>query len=80
VRDQPGLRLDELIGQLCNSSTDDIFALIASNRIFVDLRAARLAEPERVRVFRDADIAHACELIGCKSRRAAISAPKRKAG
>ena len=64
VLDQPGLPLDELIEQLGNPSVDDIYPLIASNRIYVDLHAAPLAEPERVRVFRDADVARAYALVG----------------
>jgi putative transposase len=64
VKEQPGLHLDALVGQLTNAGVDNIYGLIASNRIYVDLHAAPLAEPERVRVFRDADIARAYELVG----------------
>ncbi len=64
VEAQPGLHLDQLVGQLNNLSVDDIYGLIASNRIYIDLHSAPLAEPERVRVFRDADIARAFELVG----------------
>jgi putative transposase len=60
VARQPGLRLDELLAQLDGASSDDVYALIATERLYVDLHAAALAEPERVRVFRDAGIAAAC--------------------
>ncbi len=64
VEEQPGLHLDELYRQLGSLSTDDTYALIAGNRIYVDLHAAPLAEPERVRVFRDAAIARAYAVVG----------------
>jgi hypothetical protein len=68
VEEQPGLHLDALVGQLTNASVvDDIYELIARNRIYVDLHAAPLAEPERVRVFRDADLARAYELVGMQA-------------
>ncbi len=57
VARQPGLGLDELLGQLAGASSDDVYRLIADERLYVDLRAAALAEPERVRVFRDAGLA-----------------------
>jgi len=64
VRDEPGLRLDEVVGQLDEARADDVYTLIASNTVYVDLQAAPLAEPERVRLFRDSDVAHACALVG----------------
>ena len=59
VARQPGLRLDELLDQLTEASSDDVYALIASERLYVDLHAAALAEPERVHVFRDLPTARA---------------------
>src|SRR6266498_263210 len=52
--------------QMGETCIDDIYTLIATNRLYVDLRAAPLAEPERVRLFRDADIARACTLVGAQ--------------
>jgi putative transposase len=51
VKQQPGVHLAALVGQLDNQSVDEIYVLIASNRIYIDLHAAPLAEPDRVRVF-----------------------------
>ena len=68
VKQQPGVQLAELVGQLGNHSVDDIYALIASNRIYIDLHAAPLAEPDRVRVFRDVETARAFELVGVDER------------
>ena len=63
VARQPGLGLDELLNRLTEASSDDVYALIASERLYVDLSAAALAEPERVRVFRDAAEARAHSAI-----------------
>ena len=68
VKEQPGVHLAALVGQLDNQSADDIYALIASNGIYIDLHAAPLAEPDRVRVFRDAETARAFELVGIDER------------
>jgi putative transposase len=59
VAQQPGLRLDELLMQLDGASSDDVYALIATEQLYVDLHAAALAEPDRVHVFRDVGIAAA---------------------
>ncbi|SRR6266508_2792493 len=66
VEQQPGVQLDDLVMQMGETCIDDIYTLIATNRLYVDLRAAPLAEPERVRLFRDADIARACTLVGAQ--------------
>ena len=60
---QPGIRLDELLRQLEGVSSDDLYTLIATDRLHVDLRAAALAEPERVAVFRDQETARAFAVI-----------------
>ena len=54
-----GIHLDELLGQLVGARSDDVYRLIATERLTVDVRAAPLAEPERVRVFGDAETARA---------------------
>lgn len=59
VAQQPGLRLEGLLDQLTEASSDDVYSLIAGERLYVDLRVAALAEPERVHVSRDAAEAHA---------------------
>lgn len=55
----PGMRLDELLGRAAGGRSDDIYTLIATERLVVDVHAAPLAEPERVRVFGDAATAQA---------------------
>jgi len=63
VTQKPGLSLGGLLRRLAGASTDDVYRLIATERLFVDLHATALAEPERVRVFRDAASAHADAVI-----------------
>src|SRR6266849_6025708 len=43
VEQQPGLQLDDLLVQIGGTRIDDIYTLIAANRVYVDLRAAPLA-------------------------------------
>lgn len=49
---QPGISLDELFSGAGGSWTrDDVYSLIAGDRIYVDLTAARLSQPDKVTVF-----------------------------
>jgi len=63
VAQQPGLSLGQLLRQVVGATSDDIYRLIAHDELFVDLHAVALAEPERVRVFRDAASARAAAVI-----------------
>ncbi len=56
---RPGITLDELFRGVEGISRDAIFTLIAAERVYVDLEAAPLVEPERVRVFGDQATARA---------------------
>lgn len=76
VTGQPGVRLDELLRQLEGASSDDLYTLIATDRLYVDLRGAALAEPERVPVFRDRETALAFAVIA----RAACRPPTGRGG
>jgi putative transposase len=64
----PGLTLAELLGGEHGANSDEIYTLIATERLYVDVRAAPLAEPERVHVFRDEEIARAYMLIAGAAR------------
>jgi hypothetical protein len=76
VAQQPGLPLGDLLRRLDGARSDDVYRLIAHDRLFVDLHAVALAEPERVRVFRDAASAHADAVIAATvSSRAFGGAP-----
>jgi transposase InsO family protein len=64
VTNMPGIHLDELVGQVKGWSSDDVYTMIANDRLYIDLRAAPLAEPERVRIFRDEETACAYAAMG----------------
>lgn len=53
VASKPGISLAELRRCASGVNSDDIYALIASERVYVNVRAAPLAEPKRVLLFRD---------------------------
>lgn len=55
----PGILLSDLLERVKPGSRDDIFLLIATGEIYVDLRVAPIAEPQRVRVFANAEAASA---------------------
>jgi putative transposase len=60
----PGISLAELLDQVVTFATrDEVYFLIAAGRLYVDLRAGLLVEPDAVRVFPDRDSAlqHALE-------------------
>lgn len=63
VASEPGITLDELLRRATGASNDDIYTLIATERVYVDVRAAPLAEPERVCVFRNEEIAYTYAVI-----------------
>ncbi|MDP9310235.1 MAG: heteromeric transposase endonuclease subunit TnsA [Chloroflexota bacterium] len=50
---EPGMFLADLLDHLKGATSDDVFTLIASERIYVDLAVVPLAEPTFVRCFRD---------------------------
>jgi hypothetical protein len=57
VRSHPGILLRELLEQ--NGKHDEIYLLIATGDLYVDLRAAAIAEPDQVQVFANAEMAAA---------------------
>lgn len=63
VSTQPGSALAELLVAEQAWSNDQIYILLAQEQLYVDLHAAPLAEPERVRVFRDSLSAQALALL-----------------
>ncbi len=55
VAAQPGITMDDLFATVAGCcSRDDVFWLIAQDRLFVDIRAERFVEPSKVKVFPDA--------------------------
>jgi putative transposase len=73
VRAAPGIRLSDLFRNLHGfASRDDISRLIAAGDVYVDLRAAGLMEPDKVRVLPNRQAALACQHIedhlDCRAR------------
>jgi transposase InsO family protein len=66
VTEHPGITLQELLatGEI---PSDVVFAMIAQGELHVDLHAAPLAEPQRVRVFRDPETAQGYAVIASSS-------------
>ena len=66
VAKTPGVALDELLRQAAtvNATADDVYGLIATGRLWVDLHRAPLAMPAGVRVFRDERLARAYVVAG----------------
>jgi hypothetical protein len=68
VQAEPGVFLGDLLGRIKDiAQHDDVYLLIAGGEVYVDLGAAALAEPEKVRVFSSAEAAaayrHACQAL-----------------
>ena len=57
VMRQPSLTLLELLRQSPTELADDIYFLLATDQLYVDLTHQALAEPERVQVFLDREVA-----------------------
>ena len=61
-----GITLQELL-EISKAPNDVVFAMIAQGRIYVDLNAAPLADPQRVRIFRDQETARGYATIAASS-------------
>ena len=70
IETEPGINLLNLLESTRGvAEPDEIYLLIASGAIYVDLNVAPIAEPKRVRVFATAEMAAACEVV---SREASV--------
>lgn len=61
---EPGITLDRLLARADGASTDDLYALIASQRVYTDLHASLLSQAEGVALFRDRETAQAFGVLG----------------
>ena len=66
VAANPGMTLDELLRTAEISISDDLYGMIASEEVYIDVRLAPLAEPGRVRVFPDKDTSQAYMMIAAE--------------
>lgn len=53
VADNPGISLSELFKTASEVEADEIYKLIAQEKIYFDLKSSRLVEPEKCSLFRD---------------------------
>lgn len=63
VRSAEGIRLKELVTRLDQGWVDHVYALIAVNQLYCDLRSQALASTDSVRVFTSAGMCRAANLI-----------------
>ena len=63
VNNEPGIAMATLLQWVEGATNGDIFALIASRKLYVDLEAAFLGEPEKVYIFRSRAVATLCRRI-----------------
>jgi transposase InsO family protein len=63
VGTESGITLAELARRIDGLSRDEVYRLIVSGAVYVDLYAAPLVEPDRVRMFRDSETAAAYVII-----------------
>src|SRR5216683_4764675 len=64
IETEPGINLLNLLERTRGvAEPDEIYMLIASGAIYVDLNVAPIAEPERVHIFTTAEMAAACEVV-----------------
>ncbi len=57
VMRRPGISLLELLHTLHTGGADDVYFLIVTDQLYIDLSQALLADPERVQVFPDREVA-----------------------
>jgi hypothetical protein len=63
VKERPGIQLATLLDTLGEAHADDIYTLIVSGRIYVDLHRAAVAEPQQVHLFPDPETASAYVMV-----------------
>lgn len=63
ISEQPGITLAELLDKKSALKADDIYSLIVTKDIYVDLEKFLLVEPQRVRVFDNEQTAKAYQLV-----------------
>lgn len=67
IEENPGILLRELLeGAGDVAKRDEIYFLIATGSVYVDLSAAAIVEPEKVRVYVDSETADACQRTWCE--------------
>jgi transposase InsO family protein len=70
VQAEPGILLQKLLEKFQGVvEPDEIYLLIASGGVYVDLSSAAIAEPDKVHVFINAEMAAACQIACAELKR-----------
>ncbi len=76
VFDDRGITLDRLLKSVKIASSDDIYTLIATERIYADIYAALFAEPDRVHLYFDEETARAWRIVLAQDSLPTIARPR----
>jgi putative transposase len=63
VMHQPGMSLRDLLRTLGRATADDVYLLLIADQLYIDLHRFDLAQPDRVPVFLDQEVAQAHALM-----------------
>ncbi|WP_263419977.1 Mu transposase C-terminal domain-containing protein [Tolypothrix sp. PCC 7601] len=77
INANPGVTLKELLESTNTDWADDIYALIGTKQIYVDLKAVALNEPEKVHLFSSQEMASTYDLIIAQKTSARIASGQR---
>lgn len=73
VKQEPGIRLSELLANRTNYTSDDIYYLLGQKQLYFDIYKHIIAEPDTVRIFLDKEQAKAYENIIIYNKRPIFS-------
>src|SRR6266849_1629532 len=73
IKSEQGTALDNLLKAVKVATNDDVYTLVATERVYVDLYAAPLAEPDRVHIFSDEKVAQTYVALSSKANRREFS-------
>jgi len=67
VMHQPGVSLLDLLRRLGCATADDVYLLLITDQLFIDLHRFHLAQPDRVPVFLDQEVAQAHTVMAAQT-------------
>jgi putative transposase len=73
---QPGIGLAAVLSRLKDVAVDHLYSLIGAGSVYVDLGAEPIAEPARVRLYRDAETARAYRVVKDEAAVDRVPAPR----
>ncbi len=63
VEEEPGVSVAHVLGRLTRATADDLYALIAAGRLYVDLHTLRLSDRDHATVYPDAGVVQASRIM-----------------